>query len=80
LSFALPSQTSVLMPGLINMHTHLGMTFLRGFADDLSLGDWLMHHIWPAEGKFVSSAFVRDGAELGLAEMIRGGTTCANDM
>ena len=49
---------SALMPGLVNMHSHLGMTLLRGFADDLCLSDWLMHHIWPAEGKCVGVATV----------------------
>ncbi len=44
---------AALMPGLVNMHSHLGMSLLRGFADDLCLSDWLMHHIWPAEGKCV---------------------------
>lgn len=68
------------MPGFVNMHSHLGMTYLRGFADDLSLADWLTQHIWPAEGVFVSPSFVKHGTELGLVEMIRCGTTCANDM
>ncbi len=70
----------VLIPGLINCHTHAAMSLLRGLADDLPLMDWLQHHIWPAEQKWVSEAFVRDGADLAIAEMLRGGTTCFNDM
>jgi len=69
-----------LLPGLINCHTHAAMTLLRGIADDLQLMDWLQHHIWPLEQRWVSEAFVRDGTELAIAEMIRGGTTCFQDM
>jgi len=69
-----------LLPGLINCHTHAAMTLLRGIADDLHLMDWLQHHIWPLEQRWVSEAFVRDGTELAIAEMIRGGTTCFQDM
>lgn len=70
----------VLIPGLINLHTHAAMSLLRGLADDLPLMDWLNHHIWPAEAKFVSAEFVRDGTLLACAEMLRGGVTCFNDM
>lgn len=70
----------VLIPGLINLHTHAAMSLLRGLADDLPLMDWLNHHIWPAEAKFVSPEFVRDGTLLACAEMLRGGVTCFNDM
>lgn len=70
----------VLMPGLINLHGHSAMTLLRGLADDLALMDWLNNHIWPAEGKHVSEAFVYHGSRLAMAEMIRGGTTTINDM
>jgi 5-methylthioadenosine/S-adenosylhomocysteine deaminase len=70
----------VLMPGLVNAHTHLAMSLLRGLADDLPLEAWLQKNIWPAEAKWVSHGFVRDGAELALAECIRGGVTCVNDM
>ena len=69
-----------LMPGLINSHTHTSMSLMRGIADDLPLMDWLQNHIWPLEQKWVSEAFVKDGTELAIAEMIRGGTTCFNDM
>jgi 5-methylthioadenosine/S-adenosylhomocysteine deaminase len=70
----------VLMPGLINMHTHSAMALLRGYADDLALDTWLNEHIWPAEKRWLSAEFVRDGTELAVAEMIRCGTTCFNDM
>jgi len=70
----------LLMPGLINAHTHLAMNLLRGFADDLPLMEWLEQHIWPAEGRWVDEQFVADGSELAMAEMIRSGTTCFNDM
>ncbi|HHM04992.1 MAG TPA: TRZ/ATZ family hydrolase [Gammaproteobacteria bacterium] len=69
-----------LIPGLINAHTHAAMSLLRGLADDLPLMEWLQEHIWPAEGAWVSPEFVRDGTELAVAEMLRGGTTCFNDM
>lgn len=69
-----------LIPGLINSHTHAAMNLFRGLADDLSLMDWLENHIWPAEAKHVNEAFVHTGTELAIAEMIRSGTTCFNDM
>lgn len=74
----LPQQ--VLIPGLVNLHTHAAMALLRGIADDLPLMDWLKMRIWPAEAKHVSAAFVRDGTLLACAEMLRGGITCFNDM
>ena len=70
----------VLIPGLINTHTHSPMSLMRGLADDLPLMDWLNNHIWPTEQKHVSAEFVLDGSLLACAEMIRGGTTCFNDM
>ncbi len=70
----------VLIPGLINLHTHAAMTLLRGIADDLPLMRWLKEAIWPAEQRFVTPEFVRDGTELAVAEMLLGGVTCANDM
>lgn len=70
----------VLIPGLINLHTHAAMTLLRGFADDQPLMRWLNDYIWPAEKRFVSEKFVRDGSLLGCAEMLAGGTTCFSDM
>jgi len=70
----------VVMPGLINAHTHASMSLLRGYADDLPLMQWLSEYIWPAEAKWVDEAFVELGAELAMMEMIKGGTTCFNDM
>ncbi len=70
----------MVIPGLINLHTHAAMTLLRGLADDLPLMDWLHKHIWPAEARHVSPSFVHDGTLLACAEMLRGGTTCFNDM
>ena len=75
---SLPSH--VLIPGLINLHTHAAMTLMRGLADDLPLMTWLNDHIWPAELKHLSEAYVFDGTELAAAEMIRSGTTCFADM
>ena len=70
----------LVIPGLINGHTHIPMTLFRGLADDLDLQDWLTQYIFPAEAKNVSEEFVRAGTRLGLAEMIRGGTTTYCDM
>ncbi len=70
----------VLMPGLVNSHTHAAMTLFRGFADDLPLMNWLQDHIWPAEKRWVDQDFVLAGTRLAIAEMIRSGTTCFNDM
>ncbi len=70
----------VLIPGLINAHTHAAMNLFRGLANDLPLMDWLNNYIWPAEQKWVNPEFVKDGTQLAIAEMIRGGTTCFNDM
>ncbi len=70
----------VLIPGLINLHTHAAMSLMRGLADDLALMDWLNDHIWPAEMRHVSDQFVFDGTRLACAEMLRGGVTCFNDM
>jgi 5-methylthioadenosine/S-adenosylhomocysteine deaminase len=69
----------VLIPGFINTHTHAAMTLLRGAADDMPLEPWLQKAIWPVEKKWLSAEFVRDGTELAIAEMIRGGTTCFSD-
>ena len=70
----------VLIPGLINAHTHAAMTLLRGYADDMPLMDWLSNHIWPAEAKWVNRDFVAAGTDLAILEMVRGGTTCFQDM
>jgi 5-methylthioadenosine/S-adenosylhomocysteine deaminase len=70
----------VLLPGLVNAHTHAAMNLFRGIADDLRLDVWLEQHIWPRESRFVDEDFVYDGARLAAAEMLRGGVTCCNDM
>lgn len=70
----------VLLPGFVNLHTHAAMTLLRGYADDLPLMRWLQEHIWPAEAKYLSPEFVRDGTLLAAWEMLSGGITCFNDM
>ncbi len=70
----------LLIPGLINAHTHVGMSLFRGFADDMPLMTWLNDHIWPAESKWMSAEYVRAGTELAIAEMLLSGTTCFNDM
>lgn len=74
----LPGQ--VLMPGLINCHTHAAMNLLRGAADDLALHDWLQTRIWPLEGALADAEFVYDGTVLAAAEMLQGGVTTFNDM
>ena len=71
---------AVLMPGLVNTHGHAAMALLRGIADDIPLQQWLGEHIWPAEERWVSDEFVRDGTELAIAEMLLSGTTCFADM
>ena len=73
-------ENHALIPGLINAHTHAAMTLFRGLANDLPLMDWLNNHIWPSEKKWISPVFVKDGTKLAIAEMIRSGTTCFNDM
>jgi len=79
--------THIVIPGLVNCHTHTPMTLLRGYADALPLQDWLHNHIFPTEGKFVAMApkeeaeeFVRRGSELAVYEMLKTGTTLFNDM
>src|SRR5215213_2026459 len=70
----------VVIPGLINTHTHVPMSLYRGIADDLDLQEWLTKYIFPAEAKNVNEEFVRAGTRLGLAEFIRGGKTTFCDM
>jgi 5-methylthioadenosine/S-adenosylhomocysteine deaminase len=70
----------VLIPGLINLHTHAAMSLMRGLADDLPLMEWLNNHIWTTETEHVSADFVLDGTMLACAEMLKGGITCFNDM
>jgi 5-methylthioadenosine/S-adenosylhomocysteine deaminase len=71
--------THVLLPGLVNAHTHAAMTLLRGIADDVPLKPWLEQYIWPREGRFLSPEFVHDGTLIAAGEMLRGGITCCAD-
>jgi 5-methylthioadenosine/S-adenosylhomocysteine deaminase len=81
-----PSRTStlsarhVLMPGLVNAHTHLSMNLMKGLSDDKALMSWLTEDIWPTEGRLVCEEFVAAGARAAIAELIRGGVTTFNDM
>ena len=70
----------VVIPGLVNLHTHAAMTLLRGLGDDLPLMDWLQTRIWPAEKALLSEDFVAAGTRLACLEMLRGGTTTFSDM
>ena len=70
---------AAVVPGFVNAHTHNPMTLLRGIADDLPLKVWLQQHIWPIEAAVMAPDFVADGITLAIAEMLRGGTTCANE-
>jgi 5-methylthioadenosine/S-adenosylhomocysteine deaminase len=69
-----------ILPGLINSHTHLPMVYFRGLADDLPLQTWLSEHIWPAEGKHLSPEFCYHATRLAVAECLKSGVTCVNDM
>jgi len=69
----------ILIPGLVNAHTHAAMTVFRGIADDMPLERWLREGVWPAEQRWVSAELVRDGTALAIAEMLRAGTTCFAD-
>ncbi len=70
----------VLMPGLINAHCHGAMNLLRGLSDDLPLKQWLEQEIWPVEGQFVDDSFIYQGTQHAIAELLRSGTTCFQDM
>ena len=70
----------VLLPGLVNAHTHAAMSLFRGLAADLPLDSWLRERIWPAEARWIGPDFVADGTRLAIAEMLRGGITCFSDM
>lgn len=69
----------VLIPGLVNAHTHAAMTLLRGVADDMPLERWLSEGVWPIEGRFAGAEMVRDGTRLAIAEMLLSGCTCFSD-
>ncbi|MFR9620227.1 MAG: amidohydrolase [Rikenellaceae bacterium] len=72
-------QGNVVMPGLINTHCHVSMTILRGYADDMALMEWLNNHVWPFEAQMTPDQ-MKLGAELGIVEMLQGGTTSFVDM
>jgi len=74
------AKNKIAIPGLINTHTHGAMTLLRGYGSDNPLKVWLEEYIWPAEGKFVSYEFVKDGTEIAVYEMLRNGITTFVDM
>jgi 5-methylthioadenosine/S-adenosylhomocysteine deaminase len=73
-------KNQMLMPGFVNAHGHVAMNLFKGMCDDLPLMTWLEKHIWPAEGKWVSPTFVKDGSKLAISEMLKSGTTCFSDM
>jgi 5-methylthioadenosine/S-adenosylhomocysteine deaminase len=79
-SETIDARNQIVMPGLINTHTHAAMVLYRGLADDLALMDWLDRYIFPAEARTVSPDFVRVGSRLAALEMIRSGTTFFTDM
>jgi len=80
-----PAQTidaekKIVMPGFVNTHTHLAMSYYKGLADDLPLMEWLQKHIWPVEKEFMEPELVYDASLHGAAEMIKNGITTFNDM
>ncbi len=74
------AKNKIVMPGLINCHTHSPMSIYRGLADDTALFEWLNNHIWPVEREFINEENIKLASELSIAEMIRSGTTTFNDM
>ncbi len=79
-SETLDLKNHVLIPGFVNTHTHAAMNLLKGIANDIPLMKWLNEYIWPTEEKWIDESFVRDGTQLAMAEMIKCGTTCFNEM
>lgn len=77
--YVIDGENKVVMPGLVNTHTHLAMTLLRSYADDMNLQDWLFNKIFPFEDKLTADDILK-GSEIGVDEMLAGGTTCFNDM
>lgn len=73
-------RSHVLLPGLVNAHTHAAMSLLRGAAESSSLGHWLREQVWPLERQWIDAEYVRDGTELAIADMLTSGTTCFGDM
>lgn len=78
--FPVPTLVDLMLLGLINSHTHSSMVYLRGYGDDLPLKEWLETKIWPAELANIGEQYILDSTTLAIAEMIKGGTTCFNDM
>lgn len=78
--YVIDDRPNILLPGFINTHTHIAMVGFRGFADDKDLMDWLNNYIWPAENRAVDREFIKLSTEIAIAEMVRTGTTCFNDM
>jgi 5-methylthioadenosine/S-adenosylhomocysteine deaminase len=76
----LDGKDKVILPGLINTHTHAAMVYFRGIADDLPLQEWLEKHIWPNEMKWLTAEFVNDAVELACLEMLKAGVTTYTDM
>ena len=74
------AEKQIVMPGFINTHCHIAMSFFKGLADDLPLDKWLNEHIWPAEAQYINREFVYDASLHGIAELIKNGVTCFNDM
>ena len=74
------AENKLVMPGFVDTHTHVSMSYFKGLADDLPLMTWLNEHIWPAEKKHLTPEFVYDAALHGCAEMIKNGITTFNDM
>jgi 5-methylthioadenosine/S-adenosylhomocysteine deaminase len=74
------AENQIVMPGFINTHTHIPMSYFKGLADDLPLDKWLNEYIWPAETRCINREFIYDASLHGIAELIRNGITCFNDM
>lgn len=72
-------QNQVVIPGLVNCHTHSGMSLLRGYADDLSLDTWLKEAVWPVEAEFINEEYIDVATRLAIYEMLKTGTTTYND-
>src|SRR5437773_5250386 len=74
------ARNQIVLPGLVNTHTHAPMVLYRGLADDLALMEWLQEYVWPTEARFSTAETVAAGATVAAAEMVAGGTTCFADM
>jgi 5-methylthioadenosine/S-adenosylhomocysteine deaminase len=76
----LNAKGKLIIPGFVNAHSHISMSYLKGIADDLPLMDWLQNHIWPIENKFMCEEYIYNAALHGACEMIKNGITSFNDM